>query len=102
MPGIGRFASADSLVPSPADPQSFNRYSYVYNNPLNATDPTGHFVETVWDAANIADGEGIEVETTHDSHDSAESEAYYAEYIDWLKRANCYRTNETDLYDDDG
>ena len=58
MPGIGRFASADSLVPSPADPQSFNRYSYVYNNPLNATDPTGHFVETVWDAANIVVGAG--------------------------------------------
>ena len=42
VPGVGRFASADSLVPAPASPQSFNRYSYVYNNPLNATDPSGH------------------------------------------------------------
>ena len=42
MPGIGRFASADSLVPAPASPQSFNRYSYVGNNPLNGTDPDGH------------------------------------------------------------
>ena len=58
VPGVGRFASADSLVPAPANPQSLNRYSYVNNNPLNATDPSGHAVETVWDAANIIMGVG--------------------------------------------
>ncbi|MEZ4513968.1 MAG: RHS repeat-associated core domain-containing protein [Chloroflexota bacterium] len=41
-PSIGRFASADTLVPSPAIPQSFNRYSYVLGNPLRYSDPTGH------------------------------------------------------------
>ena len=40
--GIGRFASADSVVPDPANPQSYNRYSYVENRPLVAVDPTGH------------------------------------------------------------
>ncbi|MCB8922745.1 MAG: RHS repeat-associated core domain-containing protein [Ardenticatenaceae bacterium] len=40
--GIARFASADTLVPDPANPQSFNRYSYVRNNPLNFRDPSGH------------------------------------------------------------
>jgi RHS repeat-associated protein len=39
---IGRFASADTIVPNPANPQSFNRYSYARNNPLRFTDPTGH------------------------------------------------------------
>ncbi|MBI3958218.1 MAG: hypothetical protein HY328_05365, partial [Chloroflexi bacterium] len=39
---LGRFVSADTLVPSPGNPQSFNRYSYVYNNPLKYTDPSGH------------------------------------------------------------
>ncbi|MCP4422224.1 MAG: RHS repeat-associated core domain-containing protein, partial [Chloroflexi bacterium] len=34
VPGIGRFASADTIVPNPASPQSFNRYSYVLNSPL--------------------------------------------------------------------
>jgi hypothetical protein len=27
-----------------ANPQNLNRYTYVNNNPLNHTDPTGHFV----------------------------------------------------------
>jgi len=42
VPGLGRFASADTIVPNPTNPQSYNRYSYGYNNPLNFTDPTGH------------------------------------------------------------
>ncbi len=42
-PSIGRFISADTIVPGPANPQALNRYSYVLNNPLLYTDPTGHF-----------------------------------------------------------
>ncbi len=40
---IGRFISADTFIPDPFNPQSFNRYSYVYNNPLRYIDPTGHW-----------------------------------------------------------
>jgi RHS repeat-associated protein len=40
-PGIGRFLSADPYVPEPFDGQSFNRYSYVDNNPLSFSDPSG-------------------------------------------------------------
>ena len=29
-------------MPSPANPQSLNRYAYVLNSPLKYTDPTGH------------------------------------------------------------
>ncbi|MBF0385949.1 MAG: hypothetical protein HQL27_08780 [Candidatus Omnitrophica bacterium] len=32
----------DTIVQSPGDPQSLNRYSYCGNNPVNRTDPTGH------------------------------------------------------------
>ncbi len=42
MPGLGRFVSADTIIPNPANPQSFNRYTYVLNSPLNLIDPTGH------------------------------------------------------------
>jgi RHS repeat-associated protein len=41
-PALGRFIQADTIVPSPADPQSWNRYSYALNNPLTYTDPSGH------------------------------------------------------------
>jgi len=42
LPEVGRFISADTIVPEPSNPQSFNRYAYVQNNPVNITDPTGH------------------------------------------------------------
>ncbi|MCX5999067.1 MAG: hypothetical protein NTU41_05585, partial [Chloroflexi bacterium] len=45
---IGRFISADTIVPDPSDPQNLNRYSYCLNNPLAYVDPSGH--NAVWDA----------------------------------------------------
>jgi RHS repeat-associated protein len=41
-PAIGRFVQPDSIVPSAANPQSWNRYSYGFNNPSRFTDPSGH------------------------------------------------------------
>lgn len=40
-PVIGRFTSPDPFVFEPFSTQGMNRYSYVYNNPLTFTDPTG-------------------------------------------------------------
>jgi RHS repeat-associated protein len=39
-PATGRFAQADTVVPGGV--QGYDRYAYVNNNPVNATDPTGH------------------------------------------------------------
>ncbi len=41
-PKLGRFLSADTLVPGAGNPQNLNRYSYVMNNPLRYIDLTGH------------------------------------------------------------
>ncbi|MGB9873121.1 MAG: RHS repeat domain-containing protein, partial [Anaerolineae bacterium] len=41
-PGLGRFISADVLVPNPAAPQLLNRYAYVRNSPLVYVDERGH------------------------------------------------------------
>lgn len=40
-PQIGRFMSADPSIEAPYNPQDLNRFSYVGNNPLSFTDPTG-------------------------------------------------------------
>lgn len=41
-PLLGRFLSADTIVPGAGNPQTFNRYAYVNNNPLRLIDPSGH------------------------------------------------------------
>ena len=42
-PVLGRWTQPDTIVPDPGNPQSLNRYSYVGNNSLRYTDPTGHY-----------------------------------------------------------
>lgn len=41
-PALGRFVSADTIVPEPGNPQGLNRYSYSYENPVLYVDKDGH------------------------------------------------------------
>ncbi len=50
-PVTGRFLSVDPVLGRAAQPQSWNRYSYALNNPVNYTDPTGEVT-----ANQIAEG----------------------------------------------
>ena len=39
---LGRFMSVDPFIQEPGNSQSINPYSYIMNNPLAGTDPTGY------------------------------------------------------------
>src|SRR5690606_31031249 len=41
-PRLARFMQADPYIQAATHSQSYNRYSYTFNNPLNATDPSGY------------------------------------------------------------
>ena len=43
-PALGRWLSADSIIPDEADPQALNRYAYALNNPILYRDPSGHAI----------------------------------------------------------
>ena len=45
---LGRFLSPDNYVQDPYNTQSFNRYGYVWNNPLVAADPSGEIFKWLW------------------------------------------------------
>ncbi|RDB04390.1 SpvB/TcaC N-terminal domain-containing protein [Runella aurantiaca] len=47
-PILARFLSPDPIVQDQTNLQAFNRYSYVMNNPLNATDPSGYIGEKTY------------------------------------------------------
>jgi RHS repeat-associated protein len=59
-PTLGRFAQADTIIPGPYISQSYDRYSYVANNPIRYTDPSGH-------AAVCPDCGGASLEKTLES-----------------------------------
>ena len=61
--GMGRFTSPDPLMASavPELPQSWNRYSYVLNNPLRYIDPTGE----VWVPTGQSENPYVWSDTCH-------------------------------------
>ncbi len=51
---LNRWIQPDTIIPNPFDPQSYDRFSYVRNNPVNRVDPSGRS-----DRVQIAVGEAI-------------------------------------------
>ena len=73
--GHGRFTSPDPFQGSASvgSPQTFNRYAYVGNNPVNAVDPTGLQQERI----PARPGAGSQLETVDGSDPIADEEARY-------------------------
>ena len=86
-PLVGRMLSPDIVIQNPEYSQSYNRYSYCFNNPLRFTDPSGYVVRGRYDVLN-------------------------PQYFIWLKSSNSKNGNSfnTDIvegspspiYDEDG
>ncbi len=55
-PALGRFVSADTIVPGTGKSQSYNRYMYVSGNPLSRIDPSGHDDDPIADFAALVVG----------------------------------------------
>ena len=51
---LARFLQSDPFIQSPSNTQSYNRYSYVLNNPLGYTDPSGYFNIKKWAGTIVA------------------------------------------------
>ena len=69
----------------PANPQALNRYSYVLNGPMKATDPSGHSarcqhlfgIDICWAAVTVVNNSSHPVEVTGDA---------------WDENCSCYKT----------
>jgi hypothetical protein len=63
-PVVGRMLSVDNFVQEVRNSQSYNRYSYVVNNPLKYNDPSGEFFRpwlnfTLGFYSGLINGDGI-------------------------------------------
>jgi RHS repeat-associated protein len=74
-PDIGRFLSPDPTIPYPNNPQSFNRYSYTQNNPLNRVDPDGFQDANAQGAVSPEENNSNTKSTTDVSTDNKEAKA---------------------------
>ncbi len=54
---LGRFYGVDPIIQFPSNSQSLNGYSYLMNNPLSGTDPTGYCSTTI--GSRICTTEGL-------------------------------------------
>jgi RHS repeat-associated protein len=88
-PAIGRFISADTIVPNPKSPQQFNRYAYTNNNPLKYIDPSGHFLQC-YEIASMGQqchDDGYSVSNPRfTSYDADERRAWLSDYANELRR----------------
>jgi hypothetical protein len=51
---VGRFLSVDPLIQGYGNSQGINPYSYIMNNPLSGTDPTGYAIEEKTEKVKVA------------------------------------------------
>jgi RHS repeat-associated protein len=82
-PGPGRFLSVDPVQGTVGSSQSWNRYSYVNNNPLNFLDPLG-----------------METFTDYDDEDDRWWLNWGRKLLDWLSKTDDHSTTDSSAYEE--
>ena len=74
-PHLARFTTPDPFIPDPLNPQAWNRYSYVNNNPTTLVDPSGFDDARSDKAVDLLWVEYVYVTATDDSRARAQAQA---------------------------
>jgi RHS repeat-associated protein len=61
-PKLHRFLQPDNYVQEPYNTQNYNRYGYVFNNPLKYTDPSGEYGEGPGNGGGNGGGTGPRID----------------------------------------
>lgn len=87
LPGVGRFVSSDTIIPDSSRPQSFNRYSYALNNPINHIDVDGHDPHWCGGSASCMQNYNVSMANTGavPSEQAALTVDIQKEYSDWIE-----------------
>lgn len=83
MPDLGRFLSADTLVPDLQNPQSLNRYTYTLNSPIRYADPSGRCPVCLAAGIGLIVDYGWQVRNNIVDHNMSFWDAVYYKNIDW-------------------
>jgi hypothetical protein len=70
-PFVARFLSGDPIIQDPTNGQNYDRYSYVFNNPTNFTDPTGFSCADGRDGMEACRGMSLSPQNFNDASTSA-------------------------------
>ncbi|TXI44940.1 MAG: hypothetical protein E6Q50_17235, partial [Lysobacter sp.] len=74
---VGRFTGVDPVIQFPLNSQSLNPYSYILNNPLSGTDPTGYTINACTPDAgsHVKSCDTVTVQTTTVGGETKETKA---------------------------
>ena len=86
---LGRFLGVDPFIQAPTNSQSMNPYSYIMNNPLSGTDPTGYAI--CYDFDHAVGGCSIALQSPRKQLKQDVSDGMYGDNAHTLGQANVAR-----------
>lgn len=88
-PWLGRFMQADPVVQDAMNGQNLNRYSYVLNNPMRYTDPSGYYwFDGSWDNFRF-----VALSSSYPWNGTFSSTDYFRVPADYVRDQNAWSVN---------